>query len=71
MNKILIERINYFSRKEKETGLTEEEIKERENLRKQYLKEFRQYMKKDILDNIYITDKDGKEIKLTKKKKEK
>lgn len=71
MNKILIERINYFSRKEKETGLTEEEIKERENLRKQYLKEFRQYMKKDILDNIYITDKDGKEIKLTKKKKAK
>lgn len=71
MNKILIERINYFSSKEKETGLTEEEIKERENLRKQYLKEFRQYMKKDILDNIYITDKDGKEIKLTKKKKAK
>lgn len=71
MNKILIEKINYFSRKEKETGLTEEEIKERENLRKQYLKEFRQYMKKDILDNIYITDKDGKEIKLTKKKKAK
>lgn len=62
----LIERINELARKSKTEGLTESEKAERDKLRKQYLKEFKDGMKKNILDNIYIVDENGNERKLTK-----
>ena len=63
----LIERINELARKNKTEGLTSEEMLERERLRRQYIKLFRQGFKQR-LDNIYVVDKDGKERKLKDEK---
>ncbi|MBQ7265263.1 MAG: DUF896 domain-containing protein [Firmicutes bacterium] len=63
----LIERINELARKNKTEGLTSEEMLERESLRRQYIKLFRQGFKQR-LDNIYVVDKDGKERKLKDEK---
>ncbi len=65
-NDKLIVRINEIANKAKTVGLTEEEIKEREKLRKEYIKNFREKFKKEILDNIYIVEEDGSKKKLTK-----
>jgi uncharacterized protein YnzC (UPF0291/DUF896 family) len=51
----LIAKINDLSRKMKTVGLNEEELAERERLRKQYLQVFRNNFKQQ-LDNIEITD---------------
>ena len=66
-NNEIIGRINELAKKNKEIGLSDEEILERDNLRKKYIKNFRQNFKKDILDNIYIVEEDGTKTKLTKK----
>lgn len=50
-----IERINYLARKCKEEGLSENEKKEQESLRKEYIKCFRDNLKKQ-LDCIEIVD---------------
>ncbi len=65
-NDKLIVRINELAKKAKTVGLTEDEIKERDKLRKEYIKNFREQFKTEILDNIYIVEKDGTETKLTK-----
>ncbi|HIW31227.1 MAG TPA: DUF896 domain-containing protein [Candidatus Paenibacillus intestinavium] len=53
----LIVRINELSRKNKSEGLTADETKEREELRKKYLINFRSNMRQQ-LDNIEIVDDD-------------
>ena len=59
----LIKRINELAHKNKTIGLSEDEIKERAELRKEYIKEFRKGMKQNILDNIYFVDDKGNEVK--------
>ena len=63
-----VKRINELYRKSKETGLTEEEQKEQKKLREEYARSFRQGLK-NTLENVYIVDKDGNEVKLERKKK--
>lgn len=65
----LVKRINELAHKHKTQGLSEEETKEREILRKEYLSEFRKGMKKNIMDNLYVMDKDGNKVKVEPKKK--
>lgn len=49
----LIQRINFLAKKSKNVGLTDEEKEEQANLRKQYLKLFREGFKQQ-LDSIEI-----------------
>lgn len=67
MTEELIKRINFLSKKSKSEGLTEEEQKEQMELRKEYIRQFRQGML-NTLDNVYIMDKDGNKKKIEKKK---
>jgi len=62
----LIEKINYLAKKAKTEGLTEEEKKEQQKLRNEYLENFRKNMR-NVLDNVYIKDENGNEEKLKKK----
>lgn len=57
----LLKRINELAHKNKKEGLTEAETKEREKLRKEYLKNFREAMRSNI-EMMRIFDKDGKEV---------
>lgn len=66
MEKELLNRINAFAKKQKTEGLTEEEIKQRDDLRKEYLKQFRAGMT-NILENTYLQKEDGTLEKLHKK----
>ena len=63
----LIKRINFLSKKSKTEGLTDAEKAEQENLRKEYIRQFRQGML-NTLDNVYVMDKDGNKKKIEKKK---
>ncbi|MDY3972220.1 MAG: DUF896 domain-containing protein [Clostridia bacterium] len=56
MDKKKIERINALAKKAKTVGLTDEEIAERDALRKEYLSAIRQNFKQ-TLDSIEIIDK--------------
>ncbi|WP_027084799.1 DUF896 domain-containing protein [Cohnella panacarvi] len=51
----LIQRINELARKSKAEGLTEAEVAERDQLRKQYLTTFKQNFRQQ-LDSIEFTD---------------
>lgn len=64
----LIKRINELAHKNKTVGLTDEELTERDELRKEYIAEFRKGMKHNIMDNLYIMDKDGNKVKIKPKK---
>lgn len=69
--KDLIDRINFLANKAKAEGLTEEEGLEQKNLRKAYLKKFRQKMEGELL-NVKVMDPRGQDItpeKLRKAKK--
>ena len=57
----LLKRINELAHKNKEEGLTEAETKEREKLRKEYLKNFREAMRSNI-EMMRIFDDNGKEV---------
>lgn len=62
-----VKRINELYKKSKETGLTDEERKEQQQLREEYARSFREGLKR-TLENAYVLDENGKEVKLKKKK---
>lgn len=57
----LIKRINELAHKNKKEGLTEAETRERERLRLEYIKNFRETMRSNI-EMMRIYDKEGKEV---------
>lgn len=62
-----LQRINELAHKAKTGGLTEEETRERDILRQEYLAAFRKNLTAQ-LDNTYIVDEKGNKRKLTPKK---
>lgn len=57
----LINRINELAKKKKESGLTEAEAKEQQELRQEYLKLFRESFKSHV-EMMQVYDKDGNEV---------
>ena len=66
MEQYKIDRINELAHIAKERELTEEEISEREILRKEYLEDWKKSVT-EVLDNTYIVDENGNKHKLEKK----
>lgn len=66
MEKWKIDRINELARKKKEVGLTDEEIKERDALRREYIDGFKANFI-DILDHTVIQRPDGTKVPLKQK----
>ena len=60
-------RINELARLAKERALTDEELAERDALRKEYIAEWRRGAEQ-VLENTYIVGRDGTKRKLEKKK---
>ena len=58
-----IDRINELARKAKAQGLTEEEIKERDILRREYIDSFKASLVGQ-LENTYIVDEKGNKTKV-------
>jgi uncharacterized protein YnzC (UPF0291/DUF896 family) len=65
MDKAKIDRINELAGKAKAEGLTEQEAAERQLLRQEYIKTFRENMR-STLDSIVIVDKNGARKSLRK-----
>ncbi len=61
-----IDRINELARKAKAEGLTEEETKERDILRREYIDSFKASLVSQ-LENTYIVDDKGNKTKVTRK----
>ncbi len=61
-----ITRINALARKARESGLTPEEEEERRRLREEYIAAFRRDLQA-TLDNVYVTDEQGRQVKIRKK----
>ncbi|WP_143463160.1 DUF896 domain-containing protein [Levilactobacillus enshiensis] len=57
----LLTRINELAHKAKAEGLTDDETAERDHLRKQYLKLFRESFKSQV-EMLQVYDKNGKEV---------
>ena len=68
MENTKIQRINELARRAKERRLTQEELNERDTLRKEYIAEWRKGAEQ-VLDNTYSQTPDGKKHKLQKKVK--
>lgn len=68
MENTKIQRINELARLAKERELTQEELNERDALRKEYIAEWRKGAEQ-VLDNTYVQTPDGKKHKLQKKVK--
>ena len=66
MEKHQIDRINELARKKKTVGLTADELKEQDALRKQYIAEWRENMRA-MLDGVVIQRPDGTTEPLKKK----
>ncbi len=69
MEKGKLDRINELARLAKARKLTEEEISERDALRKEYIADWRRGAI-EVLENTYIVTPDGKKRKLERKDKE-
>ena len=69
MEKGKLDRINELARLAKARKLTEEEISERDTLRKEYIADWRRGAV-EVLENTYIVTPDGKKRKLERKDKE-
>ena len=67
MEKEKINRINELAHIAKIRELTEEELAERDALRREYIADWRRSTI-DVLENTYIVTPDGKKQKLAKKK---
>lgn len=63
-----LDRINELARKAKTASLTDEERKEQQKLRAEYIEEYRASLR-GILENTYIQRPDGTKEKLQKKEK--
>ena len=70
LSKDKIERINFLSRKSKNEGLTDEEIAEQKQLRKEYLENFRKSFKQR-LDGIKVVDNKEEYDQLIKEQEKK
>ena len=66
MDEKKIARINVLAHKAKAEGLTDEELKERDALRQEYLNAVMRNAR-DVLDNTYIVDEKGNKRPLRKK----
>ena len=64
MDKNLIDRINFLARKKKNIGLTQEELKEQEELRNEYRRQFRANLMNQV-SNIRVVKYD-KDIDISK-----
>lgn len=60
-----IERLNELAKKAKNTTLSDEELAERDILRKEYIASFKANLKA-TLDNVVIVDKEGNRKSLRK-----
>ena len=67
MEKTRLDRINELAHIAKMRTLTEEELAERDTLRKEYIAEWRKNTI-SVLENTYIVTPDGQKHKLEKKK---
>lgn len=65
MEKSRIERLNELAKKAKSLSLSEAELAERDELRKEYIAAFKANLKA-TLDNTVIVDKDGNRRSLRK-----
>lgn len=65
--KKMIDRINFLYHKKEKEGLSDKEEKEREELHKEFIKNFRAGFKQELEDMVII-DKNGKEITSEKAK---
>ena len=65
MNQTKIDRINELARKAKSVGLTDEEIRERDVLRREYIDSVVGNAR-STLENTYIVDGKGNKRKLTR-----
>lgn len=66
MEQYKIDRINALARKAKAEGLTEEELRERDALRREYIDAVTGSLRRQ-LDNTYLVDSQGRKTKLRKK----
>lgn len=64
----IIDRINELSRISKQRELTENEIQERDDLRKIYIKQFKEGFRQ-TLDSVKVVDEKGNDITPIKKGK--
>lgn len=61
-----LDRINFLARKSRSEALSAEELAEQKALRAEYIAEYREILRSQ-LDNMYVLDKDGNEVKLKDK----
>lgn len=66
-----IGRINELARKHKEEGLTEDELKEREQLRKEYIAKFRENFRGQLDQIKFVEDLSEEEQEAYKREREK